>query len=971
MTSTPIPPCWSRAEIQIAAQVDAGGLDIGDPASDAVFSAVHQSVPLARRTKAGVNQPVTEGDVLRDLCQPLNSNEPHIRFITGRVGTGKSHLVRWLSIHAPRRDDWHVVYIEKRNTSLRRIIECVLEGINTPTADNIRVRLAQAASRVTTVQEAMLALLNHLHRMVQFDDTPAIQNMSGEDLRAIRERLARLVGDYSFKQQLSRSGGPIERIARLAKDGHGPEADVDAEDLHIGEADLRINPDDFADFTDDFQRKIREFVTNRAFRAAAAAVLDYYLPRAIAEVFTGSASDLLQVFEDVRAELARRGHELVLFIEDLVLLHGIDAQLAQALTVPARANLCRIRAAIAVTSGYLDDRYATFADRGIHYTMDVDLAEVQSADLRSFVGKYLNAGRIGRHVLAAAAQAGDEVPNACTDCIYRDRCHPVFGVTHEGHGLFPFNGAAVDRLITLASPKGGFDPRNILREVIREPLEVAEDELSKPGEFPSARFASGLEPTRLSVPVEVRDTITRQSSTPQPEISLRAFYATNPPVVDDHMRRIADVFGVRLTDIGEAGAAPATPEEPVAPAPASVHEIDKWVGGVRLGANPSQKIRRWILDALAARLQSGPHGINVKRSGTSILVGPVTIKTSNVWVDNSAGGGSTPPDSLTMKFFPNDRDAVLLKGVLAASGNLAGPNGGRWFFELQTRLAALEAEIVEHVRRETSSRLGPALAILGVLSRVDGRRVESPGQALGVMIRPKRPDPLNPGMAKFLDEVARQRTSALSVVRDNLTQRKSDGAPSIFDAGAVLKDLMRYAQLTQLPPELRTQSETRVSVRGFHDAQSSAADSLWRPVRDSLREIGQHIVEGEDLQEALTTMDRLVSQAHRESVLADAGAKATYDRLRDKVTDEQLSLLRRLTKLLPSVADPGAIWHLTVDPSPALADLLNYWRLCDHILHSLRDTSSTPSGASDTYDRARLQRALRELADTLEGLGKQ
>ena len=65
-------------------------------------------------------------------------------------------------------------------------------------------------------------------------------------------------------------------------------------------------------------------------------------------------ADLLDVFEDVREEIASRGQELCLLIEDLVLLHGIDRQLAQALTIPASARLCRLRAAIAVTSGYLN-----------------------------------------------------------------------------------------------------------------------------------------------------------------------------------------------------------------------------------------------------------------------------------------------------------------------------------------------------------------------------------------------------------------------------------------------------------------------------------------------------------------------------------------------------------------------------------------------------------------------------------------
>jgi hypothetical protein len=967
-----IPPCWSHAEIQSAAQVDAGGLEFGDPTADAVFDAVHQSVPLARLTKAGAPQRVTEQEVLADLCQPLTSNEPHIRFITGLVGAGKSHLVRWLRVHATPRDDWHFVYIEKRSTSLRRIIERVLDGIDTPSADNLRASLARAASRVTTVQEAMLALLNHLHRLVEFDDTPVIQNLAGADLIEVRKRVARLIGDYTFKQQLSRAGGPIERVARLAKDGHQPGADVNPEDLHLSEADLRISPEAFLDTGLEFQRKIGEFVSNRSLRSAAAALLDHYLPRATAEVFTGSSTDLLHVFEDVRGELARRGQELFLFVEDLVLLHGIDAQLAQALTLPARADLCRIRAVIAVTAGYLDDRYATFAERGVHYTMDVERTDVATGDLRSFVGRYLNAGRVGRHDLAVAARSGAQTPNGCTDCVYRDRCHPTFGVTSEGHGLFPFNAAAVDHLVALASPSG-FDPRNILREVIRAPLEVAEAELPTPGEFPSARFAAGLATTRTTVPLEMRDTIARRSRTPQAEISLRAFFAANPPVADDEVHQIASLLGVHLTELGDNEATAYTVVDPVAPAPAPLHEIDAWVSGGQLGATTARTIRRWILDTLAARLQNGPHGLNVKRSGSDIRIGSLRIKLSNVLLGTrAAGGGSLPPDTPTIEFSSNDRDGVLLKGIFAAaSGNLAGPNGGRWFFELQHRLAALEAEIVEQATRSARLEITPALAVLGVLSSVDGRKAESPSDALAIMIRPRRPRDINPEIVRFLNGVERYRTSALTIVRDGLAQRKGDGAPSIFDAGAVLASLVPCARLAELPAEHRDQAGLRISLRGFHDRQRDAAEALWRPVRSTLGQINEYVAEGEDLHATLVIMDSFVAQAHRASALARPDAKDTYDGLRAQVAGESVSALRRLARLVRPTSDAASLWDLISDPLPMLRTVLSYWRLCDDLLRSLRDAAPSPSDLADTYDRARLQRALRALADTLEGLTKQ
>jgi len=340
-------------------------------------------------------------------------------------------------------------------------------------------------------------------------------------------------------------------------------------------------------------------------------------------------------------------------------------------------------------------------------------------------------------------------------------------------------------------------------------------------------------------------------------------------------------------------------------------------------------------------------------------------------LERAAGGGSTPPETPTIRFSSNDRDGVLLKGILAAtSGNLVGPNGGRWFFEIQDRLAALEAEIVEQATHATSETTR-ALAVLGVLSSVDSRKARSPSDALSIMIRPRRPDGINSGIVKFLSEVERDRTAALTIVRNGLTQRKGNGAPSIFDAGAVLGSLAQCARLTELPTELRGETGPRINLRGFHEKQSSAAEASWTPVRSMLGQIGGYVAEGEDLHATLTIMDSFVEQAHRASALANPDAKDTYDRLRAQVTGEQVTALRRLTRLARPTSDAASLWDLASDPVPMLTDILNYWRFCDQLLRSLRDTAPSPSGLSDTYDRARLQRALRALADTLEGLTKQ
>ena len=113
------------------------------------------------------------------------------------------------------------------------------------------------------------------------------------------------------------------------------------------------------------------------------------------------------MFENVREEIAARRQELCLLIEDLVLLHGIDKQLAQALTIPASARLCKLRAAIAVTSGYLASM-DTFTDRGVQFTLDIGLDAIGGPGLRDFVGRYLNAGRLPSEAIDGTSLADSD-----------------------------------------------------------------------------------------------------------------------------------------------------------------------------------------------------------------------------------------------------------------------------------------------------------------------------------------------------------------------------------------------------------------------------------------------------------------------------------------------------------------------------------------------------------------------------------
>ncbi|WP_433082359.1 AAA family ATPase [Dactylosporangium sp. CA-052675] len=964
MTTTSIPVCWSRAEIQNAAQIDAGSLAFDDPVADALFQAVHQAVPLARHAADRSLAPVTESDVLDDICQPIHSNEPLIRFITGRTGTGKSHLVRWLRTSVPDNENWHLIYIEKRNTSLRRIIEQILTGIDTAGARTLRSSLAQAATRTATLPAAMLALIHQLIEHVRFDDAPVVADLDGPDLADARDFVARLLADHTFQQQISRTGGPMERIARLAIQGldSGDDVDVNPADLRFRAQDLDIDIHAFGDVGQEVFAKVRQVVANADRRTEVSAIIDHYLPAAIGAVVTGGGTDLLTVFEGVRAELAGRGKELFLFIEDLVLLHGIDGQLAQALTVPARPDLCRIRAVIAVTTGYLGDRYSTFADRGSHYTMDVDRKKIDPDDLRTFVGKYLNAGRVGRAELTRAARAGEQkTPNKCPDCEFVDQCHPTFGATREGHGLFPFNRPAVDRLIALASPDG-FDPRRILRQVVRAPLEVAEAELDTPGAFPSARFAELLAPKRDNIPLEARDEIMKLSANGEAELSLRAFYAARPPTVDEELEDIAAVFGVRLTELSGVHAAPDEIVERREPAAAS--SVDAWARGEQLPSTDTVKIRRWIMNALTARLMNHAHGLHVSPRQRAVEVAGIEIGWRHIVIQNAAGGGE-PAADLTIEFKQRDSDAVLLKGVLAAGGgDLLGPNSGRWWFDLQARLDDWENQIVQRASQTNPDEIVTALTVLGVLSSIDDRPRDTPAQALAVLIKPSRPDDLPPAIRTFLNATEKQRDDALGVVRARLTRRKAGGAPTIIDAAAVLSDLVTAARNRAIPatgPGVDT-----LEWRAVANHQREAARSAWTSIAGLLGAIAAVIAPTENMLETVEVMDRFVVRAAGDGVLGSPDARQQYDRLRAFITGSSVATHRKLTKIQMATLSPADLWLLNHDPSQGLRAMAEFWALCDRLLKAAEIRASSATETREGGGRTRLVGALRALADRLD-----
>jgi AAA ATPase domain len=961
--------CWTRAAIDFATQVDVGGLDADDPHADAVFRAIHQSLPISQESGGGAAA-VSEDDVLREFTRPITSNEPTLVFVTGEKGTGKSHLVRWLKSRLGTRPSWHVVYIEKRNTSLRRVTERILAGVDTPRAREIRAELDRASAEITSDEEAMNALLARLDQLVTFDQAREIGNLpevSPAELAELRRKANRLLGDFTFRRELSVPDGPVHRIVRLARGGTEPTEDVNDADLHLTETDLQVDPSAFDDLGQELQGLIAALVSNRGMRADIAALCDWYLPQAKAQVFIGRGADLLDVFEDVREEIANRGQELCLLVEDLVLLHGIDRQLAQALTIPASARLCRLRAAIAVTSGYLNSpSLSTFTDRGLRYTLDLNLDAIGQVGLRDFVGRYLNAGRLSEQALAASST---DTANACLSCPELQRCHDTFGVSRDRYGLYPLNEVAVDRLIGLASP-GEFRPREILRQVIRAPLEVAEEELGAGGTFPSSRFARTLDPTRSQLDPQVRDAIRRLNSiSPEAETSLRAFYALSPPAADVGLEKIARYLGDHLTEgvadgaenvdvhYGEqpkSGPDPNTRQTP--------DEVRKWTDEqALLSSSTANRVRRWICETLVAQLQNGSYGVAVRKVKSEWRIGSHTLRVTDVVIERAQGGGAVERPN-PFRISATDENAALIRGVLAAAnGGGLDLSAGEWFFGLQTRITDYASLLARLATAGADAAVPPAAEVLTVMRHVSAEPGQIVRSALTPMLAPTPPQPLNRAVSDFLREVRPVRDEALTALRDYATAAKGTGRATLLDIGLLYGDIrshMSARSVAGLPGSL---------LGRFQALQSRAFTQAWAEVSTALVAVGRVIDPGEDLAATAEIVDRLVDAAQAKGKLPRADTLFAYREARAGLSVDAMDVYRLLSKKMIGKSSPGDLWDLCPDPLPRLEALARYATVTNDLLAGMAsELVSAPGGGS--VDTGALIQAFRELADMLDNV---
>lgn len=375
---------------------------------------------------------------------------------------------------------------------MRGILDLVLQHVDEERSRELRGRVARAVDSFGSEQEARLRLRTELALLIETRGVAGGTSVGDEqELRIyLASALPALLLDPWFKKTLLADEGAMARLVREKLFGRD---EADKEDAFgFSSADVRLSVDDVRQASLEAQEVAGALASDDALPALAARMLNEHLSQAVSTVFGLGGDDLKDILVDLRLDLAQRGQDLLLLIEDFSIFQGIQGGLIDAITLVPTQELpvCPMRVVMAVTTGYFMDQLPDTVKTRTHVAFDLDLpvGAQERPDPATFATPYLNAVRVGSEALQQWNGAQSDMPNACTLCPVTAECHAAFGEV-DGIGLFPFNRAVLEKAVrSQSSSDGRFIARDVLNRVLR-PVLHRDRAAVDAGDFPTTAFA--------------------------------------------------------------------------------------------------------------------------------------------------------------------------------------------------------------------------------------------------------------------------------------------------------------------------------------------------------------------------------------------------------------------------------------------------------------------------------------------------
>jgi energy-coupling factor transporter ATP-binding protein EcfA2 len=586
---------------------------------DSLFRAVHSDWDLKVSPPVGTSfQQITEaawrdltpGEFLADF---LREERPHaLAAILGKTGSGKSHLVHWMRLNIKPDKKRLVLVVRKSGTSLRAIVKMIIEMLPSEEQQSFLDTLQSAGDGTQNRNDQKQQLLNDLAQVIREEVLASdADEVEGELVRHLPDlfqdphmRAAHFLADNTVVAEI------VDHIFATSTAQDRPD-----KRRKFTEEDLPLGGMDFANASKQARDAMQIIECDRAlYLPLAIKIINRNLDRAVARTLSFSGDRVEELMLRLRTHLKRQGKELVLLVEEFARLQGIDRALLQAMTSHGDERQCKMRSAIAVTTGFFESVAETAYMRTTHI-VDMDRsagrAEGRNVTLESlsqFASRYLNAVRLGLDGInrwSETARPSENAPSRCTSCTYQNECHAIFGAD-DGYGLYPFTRRALwnAALRADASMPGGLNPRILQNDLLVEVLDNYGEEIAA-GAFPPFKLLEKLGGVK-ALPLAAQTQL--QNRNPQISQRWEAFLELydGTGVIRNLEAPLREAFAVpeipgAVDESGTDDKYEGEVAEIPKPATASREDlaIEKWIHGSGLDQTVVHQLRQLIFSAIA------------------------------------------------------------------------------------------------------------------------------------------------------------------------------------------------------------------------------------------------------------------------------------------------------------------------------------------------------------------------------------
>lgn len=605
--NAPLTACW-RAE-------DARAIFVTEAleGDDAIYLATH--TPIEGFDVAGRDAAEFKGNDEQGVLDTLAdaSREHAFCVVQGEPGSGKSHLIRWLSVNWPHASDIKLL-LRRADGSLEGALRQLRDRLPpefAPLFDNLGQRQnTSSRGRANIFLSTLANTLEPGHFDRALPDEAWCKTFSPAELLAHPAIRAGWKAPSRILDLLEGAGGgrnsatasfdlfDIQELGDLCPPLRGQAAIAHSHDLARR---LEREADTIRAFRD--QQWLAEELAEEhreQFPTSLALINALNLRRndAIQNVLGISAQGLKALFRQVREALADRKQRLVLLLEDITSWEGLDDSLIDVLVFNAAARgdadeqaVCPLISVVGVTPAYYDKLQGNYRQRITHevrlgQATDglQDVATLREGETRrQFAVRYLAAVRAGPAALngwLADAREGHEAPppNRCIDCPRQDACFEIFG-EEGGVGLFPFTQHAFDRFYEALKENDNGQtwktPRGILQAILNPNL--LQPESLGAGTYPGSFIEpDAFRPDRrsdLALAPRLKQIVDNKIDAPEERARMRRMlaYWANPDRADTTgdddglafagtSRAVYEAFGLPWIGTDEAGSvSPAAP----------------------------------------------------------------------------------------------------------------------------------------------------------------------------------------------------------------------------------------------------------------------------------------------------------------------------------------------------------------------------------------------------------------------------